>query len=629
MSLVRPEDWRPQGVDDFEPRAWQALQQTERSVLVMAGAGAGKTEFLAQKATYLLQTGLCPAPKRILAIGFKRDAARNLAERVARRCPPEQARRFDSFTFDAFAKNLLDRFRAAVPDPYRPRADYRIVMPDWQKYQYFLDTHKFRNINTSQFERGIASMRLPITSAETSLQRAVAAYWQSQYNDYEHVLLSFAMINRLVELLIRENPSIRKALHLTYPFVFLDEFQDTTFAQFDLLCAAFHGSGAIFTAVGDDKQRIMEWAGAMPDAFEQFEQRFAEQRIALRSNWRSHKDLVHIQHVIASQIDPAVEPPDARASRLVDGDIAAIWEFGAEDEESACLAQWVKGEVQSGNVEPHEIAILVRQRADEVEKRLVPAFTAHGLRLRNVARKAGEIAIQDLLGEDLTHILLRLLRLGASDRSPENWNAALQDVQFLEAIDPDDEIKQQRIQERLQQYASRMRRLLKRLVPVPESAENAAQKALDFIREDRLRQAFPSYQRQPDFDRVWNGFKMLLRESLQTAYTWSDALDRFEGRGQIPLMTIHKSKGLEFHTIVFYGLDNKTWWSLTPDRAEELNSFFVAFTRAKQRAFFTLCTGRGNPIDWLENILLPAGVQRAPLKTDGVDNVNHRKEDIV
>ena len=78
----------------------------------------------------------------------------------------------------------------------------------------------------------------------------------------------------------------------------------------------------------------------------------------------------------------------------------------------------------------------------------------------------------------------------------------------------------------------------------------------------------------------------------------------------MPLMTIHKSKGLEFHTIIFYGLDNQTWWSLTPGRMEELNSFFVAFTRAKQRAFFTLCVERGQPVAWIENLLAPAGVRR-------------------
>ena len=54
MTLVRREEWRPQGVADLEPRAWEALREIDHSVLVTAGAGAGKTEFLAQKAAYIL-----------------------------------------------------------------------------------------------------------------------------------------------------------------------------------------------------------------------------------------------------------------------------------------------------------------------------------------------------------------------------------------------------------------------------------------------------------------------------------------------------------------------------------------------------------------------------------------------
>ena len=156
MTLVRPEAWRPQGVADIEPRAWQALREFARSVLVTAGAGAGKTEFLAQKATYLLQTGICPAPKRILAISFKRDAARNLAERVERRCPPEQARRFDSLTFDAFTKHLLDQFMSAIPDGLRPPANYRIVFPQARDLDQFLRHHGYYGINTDPFEKAIA-----------------------------------------------------------------------------------------------------------------------------------------------------------------------------------------------------------------------------------------------------------------------------------------------------------------------------------------------------------------------------------------------------------------------------------------------------------------------------------------
>jgi len=62
--------------------------------------------------------------------------------------------------------------------------------------------------------------------------------------------------------------------------------------------------------------------------------------------------------------------------------------------------------------------------------------------------------------------------------------------------------------------------------------------------------------------------------------------------------------------MIFFGLDAKTWWSLSPERGEELNSFFVAFTRARQRAFFAYCSERGNAIDWLEQLLLPAGVEQ-------------------
>ena len=146
--------------------------------------------------------------------------------------------------------------------------------------------------------------------------------------------------------------------------------------------------------------------------------------------------------------------------------------------------------------------------------------------------------------------------------------------------------------------------------PDEEAAGQLTSRALNFVGEPLLRQAFPAYQRAQDFERVRNGFELLLRESAAPGGSWPEVLDRFEGLGQIALMTVHKSKGLEFHTMVFYGLDNRTWWSLTPANTEELNSFFVAFTRAKQRAFFTLCQQRGLPIAWLETILEPAGLRR-------------------
>lgn len=85
--------------------------------------------------------------------------------------------------------------------------------------------------------------------------------------------------------------------------------------------------------------------------------------------------------------------------------------------------------------------------------------------------------------------------------------------------------------------------------------------------------------------------------------TRDEVLDRFEGKGEVPLMTIHKSKGMEFHPVVFFGRDGQRWWSLKLNKAEEMNSFFVALTRAEQRAFFTCCAERGHWIGWLEELL--------------------------
>src|SRR5437660_1650679 len=107
--LIKPSEWRPEGIRSLEPAAERAVK-SQINTLVVAGPGAGKTELLAQRACYLLNSGLCPHPRRILAISLKRDAAKNLRERVKLRCGAEFARRFDSLTFDAFSKSLLDRF---------------------------------------------------------------------------------------------------------------------------------------------------------------------------------------------------------------------------------------------------------------------------------------------------------------------------------------------------------------------------------------------------------------------------------------------------------------------------------------------------------------------------------------
>ena len=112
MRFVTPDEWCPSGGIQLDEDSLDVVS-SQVSQAVQAGPGAGKTELLAQWAALLLQTNTCPAPKKIPAISFKRDAATNLKERMEKRGGPELSGRFDSYTFDAFAKGILDRFAEA------------------------------------------------------------------------------------------------------------------------------------------------------------------------------------------------------------------------------------------------------------------------------------------------------------------------------------------------------------------------------------------------------------------------------------------------------------------------------------------------------------------------------------
>jgi superfamily I DNA/RNA helicase len=87
-------------------------------------------------------------------------------------------------------------------------------------------------------------------------------------------------------------------------------------------------------------------------------------------------------------------------------------------------------------------------------------------------------------------------------------------------------------------------------------------------------------------------------------------MDIFEGVDQVPLMTVHKSKGLEYDTILFVGLDDRMWWSHSAGNPEGISTFFVALSRAEQRVIFTFCESRGRRVGVADiyQLLADAGV---------------------
>jgi hypothetical protein len=144
-----------------------------------------------------------------------------------------------------------------------------------------------------------------------------------------------------------------------------------------------------------------------------------------------------------------------------------------------------------------------------------------------------------------------------------------------------------------------------------KEADAAVASVIALLGKANILGASPSYRQGDWFDSVRTAVAAQLEVSCKSANTWSEALDEYEGVHSTPLMTIHKSKGLEYHTVILVGLDDVAWWSFANDKSEATAGFFVAFSRAKQRVVFSYCAARGthSKIADLYALLTKAGVK--------------------
>jgi hypothetical protein len=354
-------------------------------------------------------------------------------------------------TFDAFAKSLVDRFSQALPDVWRPTPDYAIDFPKSRSYSDFLTSlgnppaavgsrADLEGIGAQRFERELLfGNPLPkVWSATPGLDEwTVREYWRASLRARGGSRLSFQMIGRLAELIVRLNPHLRRALTLTYSHVFLDEFQDTTHIQYELTRTMFHRSSTVLAAVGDNKQQIMRWAMAMADPFRVFERDFRATRTTLRNNYRSSPQLVRIQHVLAQALDDdAVEAVSMTAGQI-DGESCEIWDFANAALEAEGVAAFVAAEMVRHGLQPREFVLLVRQHAADYMELLGTAFAERGMRLRNEAAEIGPVRLQELLAEELSEIVVRVLRLVGSDRAGRSWTECVQSVGALRGISTD------------------------------------------------------------------------------------------------------------------------------------------------------------------------------------------------
>jgi len=595
---VTPETWTPQGIESLEKAANLAVRGTVNT-LVVAGPGAGKTELLAQRACYLLQTGICRAPQRILAISFKRDAARNLAERVEQRCGEELARRFHSQTFDAFAKGLLDRFGRALPEAWRPRPDYTLDVRENIIERRFRDRLAtipaemggLTQAESAQIQQAVykslflgRSISSYPDTPTTLAGRAVLATWRYLLHCDGQSTINLPMAGRLAALILETNPKIVSALRASYAFVFLDEFQDTTNIHYDLTVAAFHGSRAVLTAVGDSKQSIMRWAMALPRIFERFKADFKADVQWPVLNHRSAPRLVTILASIATEMEPGGKVPEAVDNGEDGVGECRVLTFPNAILEGRILAGLLKQWTQKDGIKPRDLCILARQTPDrycaellkELERQKVPARI--------------ESLLQDLLSEPVTIATLDYLKLAVRPQAPDSW---IRLSTLLLAIDGgDSESAGRRVSEGLSASVVALASMLRKQPPNADTVKAAIKHATQSVTRAGLVSRYPQYEQGDFLDDQLEQLAEHFSKYLDTG-DWSAAIDRFEGKDAIPIMTVHKSKGLEYHTVVFVGLEDWAFRSFESWQDDEAAcAFFVAFSRAKKRVLFTFSKQR-------------------------------------
>lgn len=529
--MIPADTWLPAGGLTLEPNALRAAKEQEYCLALTAGPGSGKTEMLAQRADFLLRTGTCRYPKRILAISFKVDASSNLKERIKYRSGAELTLRFDSYTFHAFAKRIIDRFRPVLVGKYALDAGYEITV------------------------------RKP---------------------GFSRSLIEFSDLVPLAIQILQKSEVARNAIRQTYTDVFLDEFQDCTNLQYELVKLAFQNTSIRLTAVGDTKQKIMGWAGALDGIFQTFAVDFSAIPLNMYRNFRSKPRLLRMQNEIIRVLDPVSVMSD---EQLVgdEGEVFA-WCFEDSYKEANYLADLIDGWIKTECLPPSEIAVLISKQLDIYADHLMVALEARGIPFRN------EQQMQDITVEPVARLIVDYLSCLYGNRKPKSW------IRLMNQLTP---FADEEIQSNARKGLDLLIKQQRKEVAIANLTAEPFTGWWGFIRGflrkisiETLVALSPDYESHNRLKEVVRDTKTRIEELLKLEPDLSKAIERFSDDQAVRLLTFHKSKGLEFDSVIIMAVEEEIFFG---DIDENRCAFFVGVSRAKKRLVLTYTNHRERP----------------------------------
>ncbi|GAB1433396.1 UvrD-helicase domain-containing protein [Spirochaetota bacterium] len=606
---------------ELNPEQYEAITTIEGPVLIIAGAGSGKTRVITYRMLYMLEKGI--AQSAILALTFTNKAAREMRERVAV-LSSKKLQNLTVSTFHSFGVKLLRKeiHRLAYRDNFS-------IYDEVDRTQLIKDAARETGFRMDAFDpQKVGMLVSDIKTGRKTWSQSDDSY-KKLFDEYQSSLKAYNAVDfdDLIALPIKilENfPEAREEYRNRYRYIMVDEFQDTSTQQYRLMRLLARDNICV---VGDDDQSIYSWRGANFENISNFERDWPlRKEITLYRNYRSTTTILDAAN---SLIQNNTSRKQKELKSPNEGGLP-IEILSPEDEiaEADMIARLIKELRLKDRIKYEQFGVLIR--TNSLTRHIEEAFLAADipckitggtsffqrkevkdiisylrvianpdddvnlLRIANVPRRGIGRRSLELLSELARqracsmHTAMQLVRMDYSIEFPERLR---QDIDsFLTLVDfGREEILGKR------KFAAKVRKLVDMMdywgYLVTENQHNDKLAKWKFHNVDSLVNGIESWERDPD--NLDPGlFEWLNRISLLTRE------EEEEESGKVNLMTIHSAKGLEFDIVIVAGCEE----GLIPHARsledgegnieEERRLFYVAITRARRRLFLSVCKQR-------------------------------------
>jgi len=598
-------------LNELNPSQREAVEHIDGAMLILAGAGSGKTKTLTARLAYLVgEVGIDPA--NTLTLTFTNKAAAEMRERALKLMPTKVSYPPLLCTFHKFGLLFL-KFHIEKLG----RSNNFVIIDSDDKKRLLRSIAKELKIDLnlsfiaseiSKYKNTLLTPQVVIEKAELPDYKKVARiYEQYQANIEENNLVDFDDLLMLTYQILDANEELRRETSNRYKYIMVDEYQDTNELQFRLLehLCSEHDNLCV---VGDDDQSIYGWRGANIRNILEFADRFENTKtVKLETNYRSTEPILKAANAL-------IEHNSTRLGKKLvshkgEGKEVKLLHSLDESMEAKAIAHQIHDLIDSG-VDPDEIAVLYRINA--LSRSLEEGFSKEGLAFKLIGgmRFYERAEIKDIISyfrvlanphDDFS--LIRIInkpKRGIGKASIEKLQKAAFDVHLSLY-----EYIEQSINGKLPSVVSKkvsaaLAKLVEDIQVLREEAKSALGNFITLFEEriklkDHYAAMVDGFDRILNIDEFYGYFRdaaiknpnLTLDEFLNDISLQSDQ-DQIE-ENAITIMSIHAAKGLEFEHLFVIGLEEEFFPLLGEgsNMEEERRLGYVAITRAKSD--LTLC----------------------------------------